>query len=425
MTTTEAAVQSERDRVRDIRAAFRGIDGSEAEIDRLIESGAGLAEARGVALERLRSTRPSVRANSGTGGPDETKVNTAAMLVLAGRADLAEKRIGAQAAEQGELLARRTGSFLSLGREHLRTRGMADADGGADGVIRAAFSSNALGGAIGSAISIVALDAFQSAPESWRSFAHRVPLADFKDASLSRLAGEFRFQEVAGDGELKHSSIDGETSTIRLGTSGTVLQLDRKAIINDGGVGLLDSIPSEMAREGARKIGDDLWELVESNPSSFFSSGNSNYQEGANTVLSLEGYSAAIALLRTQTDTSGRRLNTTPRWLVVPPALEAMGRRLLNSDQLIGDDGEGASNPWKGSAELLVEARISTDTNWYLFGENRNATAVVGTLNGADAPVVEEREPGPEVLGRVWRAFIDHGVALHETRGAVKSKGAS
>ncbi len=423
MTATSEAIQAERDRISGIRAAFKDIDDG-GEVDRLIEAGAGLAEARGVALERLRSARPSVRANSGEGGPDEGRVHTAALLSLAGRADLAASRLGAREAEEGEALARRAGSLLAVGTEVLRARGIAD-PGNTEARIRAAFSTNGLSGPMSTAISMIALDAFVTADESWRSFAYRTPLSDFKENTLIRLAGSFRFQSVPKDGELKHSSLDGETTAIKLGTSGTILQLDRQALVNDGGVGLLAQVPAEMAREGARTIGDDLWDLIASNPNNFFHDDNGNYIEGASTVLGQTGFSEAVAALRSQTDSSGRRLNKTPKWLIVPPALEAEGRRLLSSGQLVGDDGEGASNPWRGSAELLVEARITSATEWYLFGENRNATAVVGTLNGADAPVVEEREPGPEVLGRVWRAFIDHGVALHETRGAVKSKGAS
>jgi phage major head subunit gpT-like protein len=39
-----------------------------------------------------------------------------------------------------------------------------------------------------------------------------------------------------------------------------------------------------------------------------------------------------------------------PRLLIVPPALEAAGLEILNAER----DAAGATNVWRGTAELLV-----------------------------------------------------------------------
>ena len=46
----------------------------------------------------------------------------------------------------------------------------------------------------------------------------------------------------------------------------------------------------------------------------------------------------------------GRPLGIKPNLLVVPPALESAGRKILNSENASG----GETNEWKGTAELLV-----------------------------------------------------------------------
>jgi phage major head subunit gpT-like protein len=49
-------------------------------------------------------------------------------------------------------------------------------------------------------------------------------------------------------------------------------------------------------------------------------------------------------------DAEGKPLGITPSLLVVPPDLEAEAREILMNER----DAQGATNKWKGSAELLV-----------------------------------------------------------------------
>jgi phage major head subunit gpT-like protein len=46
----------------------------------------------------------------------------------------------------------------------------------------------------------------------------------------------------------------------------------------------------------------------------------------------------------------GRKLGVTPTVLVVPPTLEEAGLNILNTEY----GAAGASNPWKGTAKLIV-----------------------------------------------------------------------
>jgi phage major head subunit gpT-like protein len=62
------------------------------------------------------------------------------------------------------------------------------------------------------------------------------------------------------------------------------------------------------------------------------------------------------------TDDEGRPLALVPDVLEVPPALEITGKRLLEMDRLTDD----SPNPYKGTARLVVNPRLTSTTAWFL-----------------------------------------------------------
>jgi phage major head subunit gpT-like protein len=71
---------------------------------------------------------------------------------------------------------------------------------------------------------------------------------------------------------------------------------------------------------------------------------------GSKQTLNAANYSIARAALGGMKADHGRPLGLVPNLLVVPPALESAGRKILNSEYAAG----GETNEWKGTAELLV-----------------------------------------------------------------------
>ncbi|MBI1246156.1 MAG: hypothetical protein GC202_14235 [Alphaproteobacteria bacterium] len=71
---------------------------------------------------------------------------------------------------------------------------------------------------------------------------------------------------------------------------------------------------------------------------------------GSKQSLDATHYATARAALAGMVGDHGRPLGLMPNLLVVPPALESAGRKLLNSEYASG----GETNEWKGTAELLV-----------------------------------------------------------------------
>ncbi len=71
---------------------------------------------------------------------------------------------------------------------------------------------------------------------------------------------------------------------------------------------------------------------------------------GSKQTLNAANYGIGRAALMGMKGDYGRPLGIKPNLLVVPPALESAGLKLLNSELATG----GETNEWKGTAELLV-----------------------------------------------------------------------
>jgi phage major head subunit gpT-like protein len=69
----------------------------------------------------------------------------------------------------------------------------------------------------------------------------------------------------------------------------------------------------------------------------------------------------------------GRPLNVRPSLLVVPPALEDIANALMTAERLE----DGKTNPYKGTAKVIVEARLKTDTEWHLLDTNKAIKPII------------------------------------------------
>jgi phage major head subunit gpT-like protein len=77
----------------------------------------------------------------------------------------------------------------------------------------------------------------------------------------------------------------------------------------------------------------------------------------------MASYGAYRTAMKKFTDDEGRRLNITPNVLLVPPALEDIANVLMTNDRL--DDGK--ANPYKGTATVVCDSRLTSDTAWFLL----------------------------------------------------------
>jgi len=87
----------------------------------------------------------------------------------------------------------------------------------------------------------------------------------------------------------------------------------------------------------------------------------------ATTAAAAASYGAARLAIMSFTDDEGRPLGLIPDTLEVPPALEATARLICENDKLTDE----SPNPYKGTARVLVNPRLTSSTAWFLHVTSR------------------------------------------------------
>lgn len=432
------AVRTERERIQAILARAEKFPSiARAAIDEgwtieRVEMECLRAERDAAELRALRNSRPGAPAIHGGGSPADVShrdVLAAGFLILAGRGDLAEKSIGAPAANRAADLRCRTirdlltSGLRMVGRDTPKT----DSE-----LIRAYVSTQDLSNALGLAGDKIALDFYVRTPATWTNFCGIVSVNNFREHTQIRVNHLGQFEQVAPGGELKHGVLTESTFPIKADTLGKIFGLTRKDIINDD-LGFFTKIAEALGRMSAQAISNAVWRIVLENADDFFGDGHGNLIEGIDSALSVVSLSDAITKMRKQTDPAGHAIDIAPTSLIVPPELEPTARQILRSTQLARDVSDSDQLPQGNpipELQLGVEPRISnanfignSSKKWFLFGSPADACVTVAFLNGQRNPIIESVDPPPDVLGIMFRGFHDFGVANSDPVAGVMSLG--
>ncbi|SFM67084.1 Mu-like prophage major head subunit gpT family protein [Nitrosomonas communis] len=245
-------------------------------------------------------------------------------------------------------------------------------------------------------------NAFNAAPSNWQKIAMKVTSTTGQNdyAWLSKFP---RMRKWIGDKAVK--ALEAFKYTIVNDDWEATIEVDRNDIEDDQ-LGIYGP-QAQMAGESAKQLPDEIvMDLVNNgfiNPcfdgQYYFDTDHlvagtsvSNKITAALSVISqaaaIASYGAARKTMRKFKDDEGRPLNITPNVLLVPPALEDIALALMNNDRL--DDGK--ANPYKGTAEVVVDARLTSDTAWFLLDTTKAVKPFV--YQERKAPVfVEQTDP--------------------------------
>ncbi len=381
-------------------------------------------------LAVLRASRPTATPFHGRREAPSKAVLEAAILAHMGCDHLAEKHLGADAAQQAHEL--RATNLVDLCRAALMIDGK-DAPHGREGMIRAALSTYSLPMALGDAANKVLFDAYTESPATWQAFAAVKSTNDFKDHTGVRPSDTGDLQPLPPGGEIKHGGIKEATYKYSVDTFAKMLSIDRRDIINDD-LSMFDDTARSLGRAAMRSLSDLVYTVLLANANSFFGTGHANYSEGAGTALGSASLATGIAKMLAQRDDEHRDLDIRARTLLVPPELQQTAKELLQSDFIQRASNDlPTGNALKNSVSLEVEPRLSnserfTGTSakaWYLFASPQDTALVVAFLQGKQSPTVEffGFDADPNTLAATWRVFFDFGAALADHRAAYKAKG--
>lgn len=288
------------------------------------------------------------------------------------------------------------------------------------------------------------LDAFMVAHTHWRAFTAITSANDFKPVKRYRLTNGGGFQEVGDDGQLKHAGLSETKRTIEIDTKGVILTLTRKMILSDDLSSLRD-ITRRIGQMASSRLEEDAFKLLLSLVGTFFSAGNKNYIEGADTALGPDSLATARQMFRDQVDANAKPIMTSPAQLLVGTTLESMAKSLFHDEFFeVGTSTQRAErirnehfqqfppivSPYLNNTAIRdVRGKAianQSDVHWLLLADPDTAPVLEAAfLNGQETPTVETSEMSFEKLGMQMRAFMDFGFAEAETVGGVYSKGAA
>ncbi len=391
-------------------------------------------------IKAIRENRPNINVNQGYQGEDNMEALEAAMCMRAGHA---EKGL---VEEYGEKVMEAAYKDRGMGIRDvmaaaMRSEGIPVPRSMGNDFIRAAISTASLPGLLGNVANKSLLKSYQLQNITATTVCSQGDLSDFKEATRFRLNELGDYQEVPISGELKHGTLGEESATNQLRTYGKMITLSREMIINDD-LSSLSKIPASIGARAAQKIDEVFYTRLLENPNfpssdALFSSANSNFQDGANTALSVGAMDTAMQLFMDQTTIDGLPINVAARFLLVPTSLDFTARQVMTSSTLMSVGNTDATdlvtaNPLLTTGLQIVTSPFLNSQNisgssslaWYLFGDPAVVdTFEIGYLRGQRTPVLEQVELPSNMLGMGWRSWFDFGIKEQDFRGMIKSKG--
>lgn len=288
------------------------------------------------------------------------------------------------------------------------------------------------------------LSSYEAQRITWPEFCAVRSNTNFKAHERHRLDSTGGYQKVGPDGELKHIGLGDAKFSTTLETHGAMIALTRKMMIDDD-LDAFGQIPMLLGRLAALKPEEEVYKLLLSNPSSFFSAGNGNLLTGAGSALAIASLSNGIEKFRNQVDSNGKPILVEPEILLVPTTLAVEADDLRQNTQVAvrldtNDARQVVRNPHANRFRNVTSPYINntaitdvagaaisgqSDTQWYLFADPMVRAAIaVAFLQGRRVPVIESADTDFNTLGIQWRSYHDFGVGMEDTVAAVKSAGA-
>ena len=245
-------------------------------------------------------------------------------------------------------------------------------------------------------------NAFDAAPSTWEQIAMLVPSSSRENiyAWLERFP---RMKKWIGEKDIK--ALAGHGYTVVNDDWEATIEVDRNDIEDDN-LGIYGP-QAQSAGYSAKQLPDEIvYDLVNNgfvnacyDGQAFFSQAHivrgqpvSNMSRLPLTIAgqaaAMKTYGAARTAMRKITDEEGRPLNAVPNVLLVPPALEDTANALQTNERL----NDGMPNPYKNTAKVVCDARLTSDTSWFLLDTTKPVRPFV--YQERKAPVfVEQTDP--------------------------------
>lgn len=412
---------------------------TEADVEKFIKDGLTVEQARSAMFERLEQ-------GSNNTGPTRSvaDIQTTQDEQEQRRLDL-EAAVSHRANPGANKLpetARRFRGFTlfelarrSLELQGLRTEGMgrnevvAIAMGNSDAMgFRAMHGTSDFAIALASTVNRSLRQGYTSAPQTFRAWARKGTLSDFRAATRVAVAGNLSLEKVNEMGEFKRGALKDSGETIQLGTYGKAIGVSRQAIINDD-LDFLSRLPAMFGRAAADFESDMVYAVLTANAAmadtvALFHATHGNL--GTAGVIGETTLTEARAAMRKQKDPGGNNqpLNIQGKYLIVPAALETTAQKQIAAVVIATKTAD--TNVFNNSYEIVVEPRLDANslTSWYLAADPSQIDTVEYAYLDGDEGLYTEQRMGFDVDGLEVKARLDFATKAIDHRGLFKNAGA-
>ena len=270
------------------------------------------------------------------------------------------------------------------------------------------------------------------AANTWNRFCATGSVSDFRAHNRYRTGSFGSLDAVNELGEYVNKSIpDGEKGSIAATTKGNIINLSRRAIIDDD-LGVFVGLANMLGRAAARTVEADVYALLALNSGAGPTMGDGKalfHADHGNITTSAAITMAALDLDRvamaSQKDVSGNDyLDLRPAVLLVPIGLGGTARS-INDAQYDPDTANKMHKPniVNGLFRDIVDTPRLSGNRRYLFADPSEAPVLeVAFLDGNQNPYLELQNSF-DVDGARYKVRLDYGVAAVDYRGAVTNAG--
>jgi hypothetical protein len=392
-----------------------------------LEASATARQATDAALDAVAAARPQRPATVSTYGAGPSLADPSVRMG-AMQAALAH-RMGAPAPGQNDPARQFLGLTASaMWREELAARGVRNAHRlptealtRATADIGGMLTTSDYPALLSGAGSRVLAAAYQAAQSPLRQLAAVRTVPDFRTYTTVSSASFPPLELVPEHGEITHGTLAMGAETAKVETFARRVALTRQALVNDdlgmfarAAAGFGKAAADAEARELLRLLLQNGWlGPVMSDGKTLIHADHGNLGTGTTGTMQAASITAARVAMRRQVDHNSAPVGVTPRFLVIPPELEAAAEALVVASP------PGTTNPLAGKLEILVEPLFATPGRWWLFGDL--PVLEVAYLDGR--PLVPELQGAQDrdTLGIDFTIVHDFGCGVTDWRGVWRS----
>lgn len=428
----EAATRAERERISMIRAAVNGLDIPAETVDQWIADGKNVAECRAEIIESLKRKETPMNPRISV-GEDLTRA-----AVFAGvESAMLSRMTGGKVEDVARPFA--YASFLDMARAVLAQTGRNTA-----GMPRHEIATQFMRAHSTSDFPYILANVANKRMQrqyaenvpSYARWARRAPNApDFKTISVNQLANNPALSLKVEGAEITYGTVSEKREQYTIATYARGLAVTREMIVNDD-LRAFDRAITGFAGSARRLENSLVYQQLTANGNmsdgvALFHSTHGNLSTGATTALDATNAAAALAaarkLLRKQTGMASEILNLTPRYIIVPAALEQTAYQFTSANYTPSTP--GSVNEFRAggatAVEPIVEALLDSTSaaHWYMAADSSQVDTVEYCyLEGAEGVYVEQMVDF-DTDGIKVKARLDFAAKVIDWRGLVRSNG--